>query len=158
MKTKYFLCFLFLFMAKIGFAQTGVYVTYYSGSTQGFNVETSGKLYFDSDNLYVKNNDAATPTTIPVSIIRKIVFSNTLATEAFGENKYNMALYPNPGNDYIKIYSEKDEDLSVTIYTLNGQLLHSGKYTVNQDIDVTSLAQGLYLIQANGVTFKFCKK
>ncbi|MBL7813770.1 MAG: T9SS type A sorting domain-containing protein [Saprospiraceae bacterium] len=57
-----------------GFSQTGVKVYYYNGTSQAFNVTTTGKLYFESDNLSIQMDEAATPTTIPVSIISKIIF------------------------------------------------------------------------------------
>ncbi|MFM2358684.1 MAG: hypothetical protein RLY16_677 [Bacteroidota bacterium] len=71
---------LLLFFCHHSFAQTGVKVTYYDETVQVFNVATSGKLYFETDNLLVQLSDAATPTTIPISIIRKITFTDTLST------------------------------------------------------------------------------
>ena len=140
------------------FAQTGVIVTYYDGNVQNFTVADAGKLYFESDNLYVKTDVAATPTTIPVSIIRKITFSNTLAIAGFGENKDHLALFPNPGNDVIRISSDSPQDLKTSIYNLTGQRVHQGIYKPGQDIDVSALQSGLYLVQVNGVTIKFSKK
>lgn len=155
---KLLLNLLLVFMASFSFAQTGVTVTYYTGTTQGFNVATTGKLYFASDNLYVKTDGTTTPTTIPVNIIRKITFSNALSNETFGENKNNMVLYPNPSNESIKINSDVYEDLNVKIYSLEGQLMQQGTYSINNDIDVSNLSTGLYLVQVNGLTFKFSKK
>lgn len=149
---------LLLFIATFSFAQTGVLVTYYDGNTQGFNVETSGKLYFASDNLYLKLNSSTTPTTIPVNIIRKITFSTTLGTTTFEENSNNLVLYPNPSSDVIKIESNVEENLVVKIYSLTGQLVHQGNYQSNENIDVLNLASGLYLVQVNGLTIKFSKK
>lgn len=149
---------LFLFLTSFSFAQTGVTVTYYNGTTQAFNVAPSGKLYFATDNLYVKVDGTTTPTTIPVSIIRKITFSQALATTTFGENPNKMVLSPNPSSNVIRINAETYEDLNVAIYSLNGQLVHKGSYAINQDIDVSALAKGLYLVQVNGVTIKFSKK
>lgn len=149
---------IFLLMVSFSFAQTGVTVTYYDGTTQGFNVTSAGKLYFASDNLYVKLDGTTTPTTIPVTIIRKITFSATLATTTFGENKNNLVLYPNPSSDIIRIKSYENEALKITIYSLQGQLVHQGVYQTDEDINVSNLSSGLYLIQVNGVTIKFSKK
>ncbi len=149
---------LLLLVSSYSFAQTGVTVTYYDKTTQGFNVTTTGKLYFATDNLYVQLEKMATPTTIPVSIIRKITFSNTLSTTSFGENKTSLVLYPNPSSDVIKIKSDADENLVTKIYSLTGQLVLEGVYQSNQDIDVSRLSSGLYLVQVNGLTIKFSKK
>ena len=149
---------LFLFMTTFSFAQTGVTVTYYDGTTQGFNVTSAGKLYFVSDNLYVKLDGTTTPTTIPVTIIRKITFSETLATTTFGENKKNLVLYPNPSSNVIRIKSDENEALKINIYSLQGQLVHQGVYQSNEEINMSNLSSGLYLVQVNGLTIKFSKK
>lgn len=139
-------------------AQTGVTVTYYDGTTQGFNVTAAGKLYFESDNLNVKIDQSTTPTTIPVNIIRKIVFSNSLSTPIVGQNKKNLVLYPNPSASAIRIQSESGEALDTKIYSLTGQLVLQGTFQSGEEINVSELSSGLYLVQANGVTIKFSKK
>ena len=149
---------LLLLLCTFSYAQTGVTVTYYDGATQSFNVATAGKLYFASDNLYVKTDISATPTTIPVSIIRKLTFSATLSTGTFGENKNNLVLYPNPSSESIKIKSDATDNLDVKIYSLTGQLVKKGTYLSNQDIDISNLASGLYLVQVDDLTIKFSKK
>ena len=148
-----------MLVSSYSFAQTGVTVTYYDGTTQGFNVTTAGKLYFATDNLYVKlDGTTTTPTTIPVTIIRKITFSNALNTTIFGENKNNLVLFPNPSLDVIRIKSDENEELKTKMYSLQGQLVLEGTYQSNQDIDVSNLSSGLYLVQVNGLTIKFSKK
>ncbi|WP_374542983.1 T9SS type A sorting domain-containing protein [Flavobacterium sp.] len=150
---------LLLFVGSFSFAQTGVLVTYYDSNTQVFNVESSGKMYFDSDNLNVKINSTTTiSTTIPVTIIRKITFSSTLSTTTFGENKNNLVLYPNPSSDVFRIKSDENEKLKINIYSLQGQLVHQGNYQSDEDINVSNLSSGLYLVQVNGLTIKFSKK
>lgn len=157
-KIQNFTLLLLLLVGSYSFAQTGVTVTYYDGTIQGFNVTTAGKLYFASDNLYVKLDGTTTPTTIPVTIIRKITFGATLSNTYFGENKNNLVLYPNPSSDVFRIKSDVAEDLKVEIYSLQGQLVQKGNYQSDQDIDVTNLSSGLYLVQVNGLTMKFRKK
>ncbi|WP_379966168.1 T9SS type A sorting domain-containing protein [Epilithonimonas sp. UC225_85] len=151
----------FIFLMFVGvftFAQTGVKIKYYTGTEQGFNVSASGKLYFSGDNLLVKSEANATETSIPVSIIQKITFTDeVLATQNIGLNKSNLQLYPNPSTDYIRIKSEV-KSLDVKIYSLEGKLLVSGTYKSDEDINVSKLNAGVYLVQANGVTIKFIKK
>ena len=151
--------FIFLMFASVfGFAQTGVKIKYYTGTEQGFNVSASGKLYFSGDNLLVKSEANSTETSIPVSIIQKITFTDeVLATHNVGLNKSNLQLYPNPSTDYIRIKSEA-KSLDVKIYNLEGKLLVSGTYKSDEDINASKLNAGIYLVQANGVTLKFIKK
>jgi Secretion system C-terminal sorting domain len=147
-----------LLTAGLTTAQTGVTVTYYTGTTQNFSIETNGKLYFENEELYLKSNSTTTPTVIPVSIIQKITFSNTLGVTTFGQNENNLTLYPNPASDLIKIGANSNDVMEVKMYTLTGQLVQQGKYFPNEAIDISELSGGIYLIQANGVTFKFVKK
>jgi len=151
--------FIFLmFVGVFGFAQTGVKIKYYTGTEQDFNVSASGKLYFLGDNLLVKPEANSTETSIPVSIIQKITFTDeVLATQNVGLNKSNLQLYPNPSTDYIRIKSET-KSLDVKIYSLEGKLVVSGTYKSDEDINVSKLNAGIYLVQANGVTIKFIKK
>jgi len=147
-----------LLTAGLTTAQTGVTVTYYTSTTQNFSIETNGKLYFENEELYLKLNSTTTPTVIPVSIIQKITFSNTLGVTTFGQNQNNLTLYPNPASDLIKIGANGNDAMEVKMYTLTGQLVQQGKYFPNEAIDISALSGGIYLIQADGVTFKFVKK
>ena len=65
-----------LFAVRLA-AQTAVSVTYYNGTEQGYPVSASGKLYFENGNLQIISTGGSTPVSIPVSIIRKISFSNS---------------------------------------------------------------------------------
>lgn len=152
---------LFLLMIITGslFAQTGVKITYYDTSTQTFNVENTGKLYFSGDNLMVQLNDTSSATSIPVSIIQKINFvAAALGTGEIGENSKNLQLYPNPSTDFIRIKSQNSEKLSVAIYSLSGKIALKGIYSSEENINVSKLTAGVYLVQVNGVTIKFIKK
>jgi hypothetical protein len=123
-----------------------------------FDMATTGKLYFASDNLYIKTDGATAPTTIPVSIIRKITFvENTLGVAATADDR-KVVLFPNPSTDFFKISSDYKKALNVKIYSLTGQLVHQGVYANDQNIDVTTLSTGLYVVQVNNSTLKFIKK
>ncbi|MFN8275093.1 MAG: T9SS type A sorting domain-containing protein [Flavobacteriaceae bacterium] len=155
--TKTILGLLLLFTA-FAHAQSGVAVTYYDGNVQNFSVATSGKLYFDASNVLIKTDaSVTTPTTIPVALIRKITFGGNLANETF-EATNSLALYPNPGDQEVRISSIVDQPLKTQVYTLTGQLVMQGEYQPNQSIDVSGLTSGLYFFKINGVTLKFSKK
>lgn len=150
--------FLLLFKCSVSFSQTGIRVFYYTGTTQVFDIATTGKLYFAADNLYIKTDGTTAPTTIPVNIIRKITFvENTLAVTSVGDTK-KVILSPNPSSDFFRISSDYTEGFNVKVYSLTGQLVHQGIYVNDQNIDVSTLSTGLYLVQVNNSTFKFIKK
>lgn len=152
--------FLFLLLfAVFSFAQTTIKVTYYTGSTQDYTIDTSGKLYFSGSNLLVKTTSTAANISIPTTIIRKITFSSlVLATQEIGANKDQIKLYPNPSADYIRITSGKKEGLKIKIYSAEGRLVLNGTYQPNEDINISSFKEGFYLIQVNNTTLKLIKK
>ena len=162
MKKKYLLKTLFLLFclsgAALGYAQTGVQIQFYSGSSQTYAVDSTGKLYFSGDNLLIKTSSSSSDVTIPTSLIQKIVFTSVLATTEVVSNASKIYLYPNPTSDFIRIKSPAKEKLKVNIFSATGQLVLQGFYNPDQDIDVSLLSTGLYLVQANGVTIKFIKK
>lgn len=147
-----------LFLGLKSMAQTPVTVTYYDDTVQQFQISLTGKLYFSGDDLQVLTDDAATPTSIPVSIIRKITLSGALSTTSVGANAAQFALYPNPGSGSVRISAPAYEKLDVSLYNLRGQKVQQGTYFPDQDIDVTALQTGLYLVQINQTTLKFVKQ
>jgi Secretion system C-terminal sorting domain len=149
---------LLLLKSALAFSQTGIRVFYYNGSTQVFEVASTGKLSFASDNLYIKIDGSTAPTTIPVSIIRKITFvENTIAVSSIAEEK-KVALFPNPSSDFFRITSDYKDELSVKVYSLTGELVHQGVYQNDQSIDVSKLSTGFYVVKVNNSTLKFIKK
>ena len=148
-----------LLSALFSFAQTGIKVTCYTGTTQDYTVETSGKLYFSGNNLLIKTSNTANNVSIPTNIIRKITFTTaSLATQEVGLNESKFKLYPNPSADFIRISSDKKDKISVKIYSVSGQLIHQGTYLPDENINISNLRMGFYFIQANETTFKLIKK
>ena len=157
MKKWYFLGVLLLSMTA--FSQTGVVITYYDNTQQQFNVQTTGKLFFSGDHLQIHIDDTVTqPTSIPVTIIQRITFTNNLSTTQQTAAVIRLNLFPNPGSEYIQISSADEEILQVKIYNNNGQLLQNGSYFPMQNIDVSNLESGIYWVHVNGATLKFVKR
>jgi hypothetical protein len=155
---KWYLLWVMLFGLQ-AFSQTGVVITYYDNTQQQFNVQTTGKLYFSGDDLQIQIDDTVTqPTSIPVTIIQRITFTNNLNTANYTPEGIQLTLFPNPGAEYIQINTSTTDVLNVKIFNTNGQIVHSGEYFPMQTIAVAELAAGLYIVQANGFTSKFLKK
>lgn len=141
------------------FAQTAIKITYYTGTTQDYNIDTTGKLYFSGSSLMVKTSSTANNVLIPTSIIRKITFTSTsLATQETGQKKSQIRLYPNPASDFIKVSSVRKEKMNVRIYSSTGSLVINGIFQPDQEINISSLTPGFYLVQVNETTLKMIKK
>lgn len=90
---------------------------------------------------------------------RRFVYGNHINIAALNENKILMAtVYPNPVNDQLNLVLE-NETASFEILNLAGQSLISGQASGMTNIDVRSLAQGMYVLkisngqQANAIKF-----
>ena len=55
-----------------------------------------------------------------------------------------FSIYPNPAKNFVNIKSQEDNYL-LTIYDLNGRVLHSTKENKSTSVDVSSFSKGLYL-------------
>ena len=87
-------------------------------------------------------------------------WASTLSSESFEANKFSI--YPNPVNNNLNIQSENRDIQIIEIYNLNGKLVLQHKYNLNEAIDVSSLAKGLYVLkvqtEAGSITKKLVKK
>ncbi len=71
-------------------------------------------------------------------------------------------VYPNPFTDFVKIsFGTNVEEIAISIFTLNGQLVQSKKHQVNGaelELDLTVLATGMYYIKFEGKNIKGTSK
>lgn len=116
-----------MFVSYNALAQTNIVINYYTGTQQQYAVEDSGKLFFSNDNLIIKTSLESTEINIPVSIISKITFKNSLAVEDIKQNREQIIIYPNPATNYFKI-SSKEAKSTLNIYNSAGQLVLSKVY------------------------------
>jgi hypothetical protein len=149
---------LLLFVFAVSFAQTTIKVTYYTGSTQNYTIENSGKLYF-SGQFVGKNREFRFRYFYPDRYYpENNFFTQLFYHQEIGLNKDQIRLYPNPSAEFIRITSDKKESLKVKIYSAEGRLVLSGTYQPNEDINISSFREGFYLVQVNNTTLKLIKK
>lgn len=61
--------------------------------------------------------------------------------------KETLSIYPNPAKEAIRIQGSNAKSLQVDILSLNGSILKSTHSTGNEDIQISSLAKGIYTIR-----------
>ncbi|WP_147676232.1 T9SS type A sorting domain-containing protein [Algibacter pacificus] len=83
-------------------------------------------------------------------------YDSTLGINDVVLNKDTVKLYPNPVSDRLFITSEELIE-SVSIYTINGQLVKQSNTTIN-GIDVSNLSSGLYLLNIKSNSTSLSKK
>lgn len=147
-------------IAGIANGQTPVKVHYLDGTEQTFNVAAAGKLYFSNASLMISLDGTTTPTTIPVALIRKIMFEGGSTTgiknnEGIAEQ---MHIFPNPAQNYFRIEATGNELLNVRILDLNGKELSAGKYKSGSQVAIAHLSQGVYIVNINKQYFKLVKQ
>ncbi|MFA0965023.1 S-layer homology domain-containing protein [Roseivirga sp. BDSF3-8] len=78
--------------------------------------------------------------------------------EAASESE--IALYPNPASDYVQIElaSRLTESATYQVYDLRGQRIKEGTWSEGKRLDISSLAQGQYLIHISTPDNTFTKK
>ena len=76
--------------------------------------------------------------------------SQDFSVQSYSAEK--ITVYPNPAKTSIKlIVHEKESDLNVKIFDLKSQIVMSKKIShENNQINIASLKQGIYLIKAEG--------
>ncbi|MTI31505.1 T9SS type A sorting domain-containing protein [Cytophagales bacterium RKSG123] len=60
-------------------------------------------------------------------------------------------LHPNPASGIVKLpYGSKGEELQLRVYSISGQVMEAVSYDKNnQELDISALSKGLYLIRVN---------
>ncbi len=102
-----------------------------------------------SDNIEIFISSSSTGEAVGIDNI-KIIDSPTLGVEEIIiDNNNKAAVYPIPSNDQITITSLKEEIEFVTIYTLRGKKIASFKEMTSDEIDISSLESGVYLLSIN---------
>ncbi|GBL34638.1 hypothetical protein EMGBS15_02330 [Filimonas sp.] len=122
-----------------------------SGLTVGTQIKNKAQIYFDTNPAIVTN------TTL-----------NTLAVPSgvsLVQDQRTIQLYPNPAEDelMISLSALSKETTSISIYSINGQLLKEATLTgLSQKIDIRDLNAGLYFVKISSGnqsdTIKFVKQ
>ena len=148
-----------LLWVNVAFGQT-IHTTnvtvVYSNNQSDDTFENVTQFSFSGDNLVINQN--GNETIIARSIIRKLTLQDvaTSSIETYDENA-KIFIYPNPTSDKLNMSSETEQQVLVSIFSLNGQRLMQRQMSTSESIDVSSLAKGIYIIKINETSYKFSK-
>lgn len=112
------------------------------------------KIVFEDNAMAVKLQSGTKVTSV-----RSVIFSsegtNALETQKQGST---ITVFPNLAKTTITV-SGMNENTMIKLFDVNGLLLQRAMATgTSTELDVSSLKQGLYLIQAGNQTVKFIKQ
>lgn len=159
MQKKFTLLIFLLLALAVGVPAQNLYLKSKDGSIIVKPLESLKAFTFGNNNLLI-NYLSGPVESYSLSNISKLSFKSTitgvdeLSLPAAGI----MKVYPNPVDDVIYIQNAPEVPFTVSIYRVSGSLVLTTRLdSGSKSINVGYLASGLYLLNVNGLTFKFVK-
>lgn len=157
---KKFTLLIFLLFAVLILAKSqSLYLKTKDGSIITKSLATLERFAFSNDNLLI-NYLSGPVETYSLSNISKLSFKSAVTgvDELSLSGTAIMKVYPNPVSDIIYIQNAPERSYQISVYRINGSLIYNTKMNSGEkSIDVSFLQSGLYLLNVNGLTFKFVK-
>ena len=142
------------FTANAQSTNVTVVITTNDGVEHVFHLTEDDQLYFeDGENLMVTEGNNGT-TTFELANIRKLVCSETTGTTE--NSTTQLQILPNPTHNSFIIRNLSEASLA-RIYSIDGRLVKAFQATEGTVVDMSDLAEGLYLLNINGQTLKLMK-
>ena len=139
-------------------AQNSLIVKLIDGSEMKTLLSTLDKITFSGGNIVLKKKDAS-PGIFLISDIEKMSFGVYDAVPDVLNDENSPAIYPNPATNSIRLKNPPEGQVSIAVLGLDGTVLMIKTLTDGtQQIDISQLVSGFYLLKANNITMKFAKK
>ena len=135
--------------------QTTDVTVVYNNAQSNTTFENVTKFYFSNGNLVI--DQSGVETSIPTSTVQRLELAaiTTQDISEWGEDA--IFVYPNPTSDKLFFSCKENQEVTVSVYTMNGQLLLSEQMNTSESLNVSSLAKGMYIIRINEQNYKFSK-
>ena len=122
------------------------------GSTTTFLMDRDSRIYYNDSQLLFFNGDET--VSINLSEIRKAYFTTPQDVEEVDNQQ--LTIYPNPAKDILRINNISDNQ-EVTIYSISGAVMKKVVVSGDNDINISDLHHGMYIISAGNMFSKFIK-
>lgn len=106
----------------------------------------------------VVKGGSATESTFAISDATVLNFSNTTGLSDIFASDKSVALRQNPVGDLLEFTAAPETDCKLSIYSLHGTTLLSVDDWHGENVDVSSLTPGLYIVNFNNQSIKFYKQ
>lgn len=149
---------LFVGSAFVANAQSNVNVYLKTGGVEKIKVENTGMIFFESNVMKVlTDNVSVTPYAFTLPSIQKVTFDDaSYAPRVLGEGE--VVLYPSIASNEVFIANAPATLKQVQVVNMAGKVVLTAPYQAGEAVEVGSLAAGIYVLKADGLTFKFQKK
>ena len=135
--------------------QTTDVTVVYNNAQSNTTFENVTKFYFSNGNLMIAQG--AVETSIPTSTVQRLELAAVTHQDISEWGEDAIFVYPNPTSDKLFFSCKENQEVTVSVYTMNGQLLLSEQMNTSESLNVSSLAKGMYLIRINNQNYKFSK-
>lgn len=149
-----------LLFSSGAFATDVVTVTTTSGGSTGYDVDAITKIAFDDSALNIVSSDSE-GTTYAIDEIKSIVFGEGTpsAVEALKTDKVSKitVFVPRDGNSLMVKGWDSTEATRLEIFGTNGALVQRNDKWCGQQVDISALPSGIYVVRIGNKTAKIKK-
>lgn len=134
---------------------TGINGIAVSGNHHSLFSKNDGTFYACGLNNGAYGNGSITSSSIPV-----LAQDNCVLLQTEENTISKITVYPNPTNGILNITSNKLGTATVTIYDLNGRIVHQSKAEniENKSLDLNHLQSGIYILDITAENYSYTQK
>ena len=92
------------------------------------------------------------PNSDPGTVMLRPVFQSAMDSIIMGISEQQIipefAVYPNPANDRVKIINLNNEELEITLLSIDGKAILKKRVIHETELNVSDIPPGMYLIKA----------
>ncbi len=137
-------------------AQVVVTVLTNNGEEHPITLSTGGELQISDESLTVVAGSEATYSYL-LDEVSKVLFAGQVSVREV-EAGPAISAYPNPAGSYFVLQGVAEGQHQLTVYGSNGSKVFSTSYQAGQQVDISELPQGLYLVRVDNSVTKLIKK
>ncbi|GAT63022.1 leucine-rich repeat protein [Paludibacter jiangxiensis] len=125
-----------------------------------YSVSGGSNYFVVVNDQTTENNDGNINVSLQPGENRIKIYTDKLCQGVYEETIYNdvsgqLSFFPNPTKGKITIgIPEEDKDVTIDLFSLNGQLLRKYKYQIPQNklvnMDISDFSNGTYIVKVNG--------
>lgn len=147
-----------LLMSSAGYCYAQDYVQVVAGGLQlNYELEKLSRIEFAQDGINVVASDETGDLYLFDDNLEKIVFHPTKETSVATITDKQMTLFVARDGSHVAIRGYEGGKTTVDIYALTGQRMLTLRDWNGNDIDVSGLTQGVYVIKVGNKSAKFRK-
>lgn len=146
-----------LFVGWANAQTSNLVLNFNDGTTKSSALSALSKITFSGSSIVLNYTDGS-KGTFEESLIQKMIFSSITAVEDVFSTSTGLTVYPSPATDYIRIANLPEGETAYTIYSLDGAMVASSILgSATEQINVSTLNKGFYVIKLNNHAVKFMK-